>query len=277
MNKINVVQVENWIAKMTSNGSGATTVLRAHGVLLAILNDAIKLNCLAKNPAAGLEDLPEKTSRGRVYLTAEDVHRLAAEAREHGPLVFVLAFTGLRWGEAVALRVKHVQFLRRRLLVEDNAVQLGVDHAEGKPKGKVSREVPVPAFILERISPLCEDKDMDELVFSKDGAYLPRPKSYRGWFAGAVKRAKVQKITPHDLRHTAASLAVSAGANVLALQRMLGHKSAKVTLDTYADLFDTDLDKLAESLHNAYAQPDLVESVGKVWAGGEKGLHENRA
>ena len=52
----------------------------------------------------------------------------------------------------------------------------------------------------------------------------------------------MQKITPHDLRHTCASLAVSAGVNVLALQRMLVHTSAKMTLDTYADLSDDDLD-----------------------------------
>lgn len=67
------------------------------------------------------------------------------------------------------------------------------------------------------------------------GAYLPRPKSSTGWFQAAVRKAKVQRITPHDLRHTCASLAVAAGVNVLALQRILGHKSAKVTLDTCAD------------------------------------------
>lgn len=65
-----------------------------------------------------------------------------------------------------------------------------------------------------------------------DGGYLPRPKSADGWFAAAVRKAGVQDITPHDLRHTCASLAVSAGVNVLALQRMLGPTSAKVTLDT---------------------------------------------
>ncbi len=48
-------------------------------------------------------------------------------------------------------------------------------------------------------------------------------------------------MTCHDLRHTAASIAVSSGANVKALQRMLGHKSAAMTLDVYADLFDEDL------------------------------------
>ena len=62
---------------------------------------------------------------------------------------------------------------------------------------------------------------------------------------------------PHELRHTAASLAVSAGANVKAVQTMLGHASAAMTLDTYADLFDDDLDAVADRLD---------EVVGKMWA-----------
>jgi integrase len=263
---ISVVDLETWIARMVKAKKSATTVLRAHGVLSGILTDAVKMRRLASNPARGLENLPKKVTRRHIYLTADDVHRLAAEAGEHQALVYVLAFCGLRWGEAIALRVKDVEFLRRRLVIEDNAVQLGVDHALGQTKGKAIRSVPVPEFVLDQLSPLCADKAAADLVFSSDGKYLPRPKSTRGWFAGAVKRAKVQKITPHDLRHTAASLAVSAGVNVLALQRMLGHKSAKVTLDTYADLFDTDLDAVAESLHNTYSQPGLVGSVGKVWA-----------
>jgi integrase len=69
----------------------------------------------------------------------------------------------------------------------------------------------------------------------------------------------VQKITPHDLRHTCASLAVAAGVNVLALQRMLGHTSAKMTLDTYADLFDDDLDAVAVTLHSQYSRKDAAK------------------
>lgn len=94
----------------------------------------------------------------------------------------------------------------------------------------------------------------DALVFGDSANYLPRPESDGGWFAGAVKRAKFQAITPHDLRHTCASIAISSGVNVLALSRMLGHQSAKVTLDTYADLFDTDLDDVAAALDLKCAQ-----------------------
>jgi integrase len=257
---VDTLGVEDWIAAMLDKGSGATTVLRAHGVLSGILADAVKAKRIAVNPAKGLENLPRKTARRRVYLSADDVHRLADESGEHRALILVLAYCGLRWGEVIGLRVRDVEFLRRRLTVSTNAVQLGVNHAVGQTKGRQSRSVPVPAFVLDALSVQCSGKAPDDLVFpGRDGGYLPRPKSQRGWFAGAVKRTGVQKITPHDLRHSCASLAISAGVNVLALQRMLGHKSAKVTLDTYADLFDDDLDAVAVTLHSRYSREDAAK------------------
>jgi integrase len=87
----------------------------------------------------------------------------------------------------------------------------------------------------------------------------------RGFFDAASVAIGVPGLTPHELRHTCASLAVSAGANVKALQRMLGHSSAKETLDTYADLFDADLDSVAVALNQVVTQMN----VGKVWANGE--------
>ena len=254
--------VEWWIATMRRR-SGATTVIRAYGVLAGVLDDAVKARRLAINPARGVENLPRKTSKRRVYLTAQDVGRLAIESTQHRALVLTLAYCGIRWGEAVALRVRDVQFLRRRLSVHDNAVQLGVDHAEGLTKSRLERSVPVPAFVLEELACQCVGRELDALVFGDGTNYLPRPKSEGGWFAGAVKRAQVQKITPHDLRHTCASLAISSGVNVLALSRMLGHTSAKVTLDTYADLFDTDLDAVASALDTKCAQTVPKRALGE--------------
>ncbi|MCV7191866.1 tyrosine-type recombinase/integrase [Mycolicibacterium brumae] len=267
---IDPLAVEAWVAKMGKDGKGTTTILRAHGVLAGILDDAVRSRPkrLASNPARGIEGLPKKVRGRHIYLTADDVHRLAAESGDHRALVYVLALCGTRWGETIALRVRDVQFLKRRLTVADNAVQLGSDHAVGLTKGRVIREVPVPGFVLDELAPLCKGKRPEDLVFpGPGGKYLPRPKSKDGWFSGAVKRAKVQKITPHDLRHTAASLAVSAGVNVLALQRMLGHKSAKVTLDTYADLFDDDLDAVAVTLHAKYSPADSRDCGQSVGTG----------
>ena len=70
----------------------------------------------------------------------------------------------------------------------------------------------------------------------------------RDVFDKAAEDAHLGKLTPHGLRHTAASLAVSAGANVEAMQRMLGHASAAMTLDVYSGLFDDDLDGVTAKL-----------------------------
>jgi integrase len=85
--------------------------------------------------------------------------------------------------------------------------------------------------------------------------------------------AEFPRITPHDLRHTAASLAVSAGANVKAVQKMLGHASAAMTLDVYADLFDRDAEAVADAHDQrlsgavfgpnaAKLQPNAAEQTG---------------
>lgn len=221
-------------------------------MLSGILADAVKAKRLAVNPAKGVENLPAGPPGATSTCPPDDVARLADESGQDRALVLTLAYTGIRWGEAIALRVRDVEFLRRRLSVSENAVQLGVDHAVGPTKGRKARSVPVPEFVLDELAALCAGKAPEDLVFSTDERYLPRPKSSGGWFAGAMKRAGVQAITPHDLTHTCASLSVSAGVNVLALQRMLGHTSAKVTLDTYADLFDDDLDAAAVTLHGRY-------------------------
>jgi integrase len=197
-------------------------------------------------------------------LSADDVARLADESGRHRALVLVLAYTGIRWGEAIELRVRDVEFLRRRLSVSENAVQIGTRHAVGPTKGRKARSVPVPASVLDELSVQCAGKASDDLVFgNRNGGYLPRSKSSNGWFTRAVKAANVQRITPHDLRHTCASLAVSAGVNVLALQRMLGHTSAKMTLDTYADLFDDDLDAVSASLHARYSHQSVLKMCSR--------------
>ena len=98
---------------------------------------------------------------------------------------------------------------------------------------------------------------------ARAGGYLKRP-SYdsTGWFNRAVERSQVQTITPHYLRHTCASLAVSSCANVLAVSRMLVHKDPSVTLRVYADLFDSDLDAVAVNLDAKIS--GSVQSVSKA-------------
>lgn len=153
---------------------------------------------------------------------------LAAAAREHEALVLLLAYTGLRWGEAIGLRVGDLDMLQRRASITENAVQSGTEIHVGTPKAHKQRTVPLPEFLLTYLARQCEGRGRDDLLFpGDDGKHLRRPHPESGWFAKAVAEGKIPRTTPHDLRHTAASLAVSAGANVKAIQKMLGHASAR--------------------------------------------------
>jgi integrase len=269
-------EVQAWLSAMTTAGKGATTVIRAHGVLAAILDVALKDRRMSANPARGV-NLPRKTPKPRRYLTHSQVQLLAENAGDRGTLVLLLAYTGLRWGEATGLRLKHLDTLRRRLSVEENAVSVGGRIVVGTPKTHERRSVPYPPFLAEPLARECEGKTREQLLFGRGTTHLRSPDVRDGWFINAKKRAHSLDaaipldLTLHDLRHTAASLAISAGANVKAVQRMLGHASAAMTLDTYADLFDDDLDAVAGALESARAQKIVGDPWGAATRRGSKG------
>lgn len=245
--------VRGWVSELSATYS-ATTVIRAYGSLAAILDIAVRDRRIAENPARGVR-LPKKQPKRRVYLTHDQVQTLAETSR-YPELVYFLAYTGLRWGEATGLLVQDVDLTRRRVFIQENAVLVGSTLHIGTPKTHVKRSVPFPEFLTPLIAGAMTGKRSLSPVFGDGDGHLIRSNSQDGWFAAAVKRAMIEdpsfsRVTPHDLRHTAASLAISSGANVLAVQRMLGHASAAMTLDTYADLLDDDLDNVAAALNRA--------------------------
>ena len=245
--------VRAWVTELSAK-RGATTVIRAHGILASVLDIAVRDRRLSDNPARNIR-LPRKTAKRRVYLTHTQVDELADQS-VHPELIYFLAYTGLRWGEASGLRLRDVSLERRRVHVRENAVMVNGTVHVGTPKTHVNRSVPYPEFIETLLAAQMIGKRGDELLFGDGQTHMSLPNSQNGWFAGAVRRAmkndpNFPQVSPHDLRHTAASLAISAGANVKAVQRMLGHASAAMTLDTYADLFDDDLDNVASALSRA--------------------------
>jgi integrase len=254
--------VAGWVAQLAGE-RGATTVIRCYGLLAAILDDAVRDRRVLTNAARGVR-LPRKTREEHTYLSHGQVHALASAAGEHGLLVLLLAYCGLRWGEASALRVRDVNLLRRRVSVVENAVEVGTRVVVGTPKSHKRRTVPVPGFLVKHLAQQCQGKATGDLLFpSPTGGHLRRPHGDGKWFDAAVAAASLPRLTPHGLRHTAASLAVSSGANVKAVQKMLGHASAAMTLDVYADLFDDDLEAVATALDHAVT----TQVVGGIWAG----------
>lgn len=256
--KVTHARVQAWI-NSDFKGKSPTVVIRAYGVLAGIFDVAVRERLVNANLARGVV-VPRRVKGMHDYLTKEQLRAVVDECGPHGSFVLFLATTGLRRGEAVGLLGKHVDRKRNRVTVERAYAQLGSRYELGSPKSHEMRSVPVPALVLERMSLVVPGAHVWALK-GKD-APIPRPSPESGWFDQAVARCmKADKhfprISPHDLRHTAVSLAISEGANVKAIQRTVGHASAAMTLDDDADLFDEDLDAVGVAMNAV---------VGKMWA-----------
>lgn len=221
---------------------GATGVIRAHGNLASIFDLAVLDRRLTVNPARGVH-LPRKHGSRHAYLSHQQIKLLARSANGKGTLVRFLAYTGPRCGEAFALQVRDVDFGQRRVSFIENAVRVGDCIVVGTPKPHHTRRVPILPFPATELAEQVRGRSAGSLVFGDDVRHLNQPTVKGGWLVQSVARARAiypgsPAPTIYDLRHTAACLAVSAGAKVKAMRRTLGHASASMTLDVSADLFD---------------------------------------
>lgn len=256
VNSVRRSEVQEWVSDMASSKS-PTVVLRNFGILKGVMQMASRDMIIAGRLPTEDIDLPHKPSRkeDRHYLTPEQLTRLAGNSQEHWLLVLDLGFCGPRWGEASALEPRYLDLDAPMFHIRRNIVRVNGRFEEGTPKSWEIRDTPMPAQLVGYHRDWIRERHIgdDDLLFSEeDGGYLtPQSvgKGHHGWWARALEKSGLEPMPVHDLRHTAASIAVSSGANVKALQRMLGHKSAAMTLDTYADLFDSDLMNVAAAIN----------------------------
>ena len=248
--------VGEWVRRMADVGLAPSTIRQAHRVLSLMLALAVRDSRLTRNVAVGVR-LPRVVRSEKVFLTHAQVSDLASAAEPYGLIIRVLSYTGLRWGELAALRVRNVNLVRRRLVIAESVTEVNGRAVFGTPKTHQRRSVPLPRFVIEPMAAQIAGRGPDELVFTSPGGEVLRNNNFRRRvFDRAAESVGLKGLTPHELRHTAASLAVAEGANVKAVQRMLGHASAAMTLDVYADLFEDDLDEVAERLDRAAARAD---------------------
>jgi integrase len=246
-------ELQRWLSRLDL---APASVRKVHRVMSQILAYAVKDGRLAVNPATGVS-LPRAQQPEKRFLTHEQVHDLADACGEHYRLmVLFLAYTGLRWGEMAALRVSRLDFLRRRALVAESVTPVKGVMAFGPTKGHERRDVPMPRFLLEDLAQHVASKAPTDLVFVgvRGGAALRYPVFQRGALNQACEQTGIPRLTPHELCHTAASLAIASGADIKVVQSLLGHKSATMTLDQYGHLFGDRLDVVADAMDAARAK-----------------------
>ncbi len=249
--------IVKWLASLMEDSIkaerplSATTIRKIYVVLKGVLGYAVRTGKIAANPAVGVP-LPRYTPAEHIYLDNLQVEALADACGPYRALILFLGYTGVRWGEATAVQIKHVDLkLRRVRIAQAWGYEKGTLYLESSTKNHTRRSVPIPAFLVKELEAVISDRKPDDYLFTapKGGTLMIR-NFMRRHFAAAVVAAGLEGlgVTLHKLRHTAASLAIASGADVKVVQTMLGHKTATLTLDTYGHLWPDRLDEVSDRL-----------------------------
>ena len=262
---ITTVRIQHWYVSLAEGkapyggerGCGSAlsaSSIRSVGkiVLGSILDVAVENRWIDANPVAKAKVPHNRAVQRRIYLAPQEIKVIAGQMDEaNATAVYLLAYTGLRIGEALALRCGDVDLSRNRInVLRTQSVDAGSRLVETLSKGNRTRVVPIPSQLLPRVKTLLEDHGPEDYLLRgpRSGRQSTTNWRNRVW-APALRDAGMQDIEGlviHSLRHTYASLAIKAGADVKTLQAVLGHASATETLDTYADLWPNRTGEVAE-------------------------------
>lgn len=266
-------------------GVSAKTVRNIRDVLRLILGLAVRSGALKSNPVTDIE--VAWTARSEmVFLDADQIMTLADEITappqryrreerrgdgypEYGLLVRLAALTGLRAGELVALRVKSLDLMRRRVEVNASASEAYGELQIVATKTFERRTVPIPASLIDELAAHVAGRAQDDFVWqsAEGGAFR-----YSNWFKRHFKPVIVLAGLPsgtrfHDLRHSYAAMLIAQGAHPRAIMERMGHSTITVTLDTYGHLlpkFDAALDSALDDVYRTSARKEPVLPVSIV-------------
>lgn len=225
---------------------------------------------LKSNPADGVK-LPKQAMREMLYLDPLQVEALAGEITdEYSTLVYVLAYGGLRIGEARALRRSRVNLMRGTIDVKESVTYRSGRFVFAPPKNGKQRIVTINTFLsalLEQHMDTYTALDADAFVFpGTDGGPMKLPNFRRNRWTPALRRADLNEgLRIHDMRHKTVSLLINQGLHPKIVQEHLGHSSISITFDRYGHLYETDTQRLADALDAAYSTglvaPETIQAI----------------
>jgi integrase len=246
----------------------SATVRTNYGVLRAVLSAAVDAELIARSPCRAIR--LENTRRGEPrHISAEELHELAdAMPVEYRAMVYVAGVLGLRWSEVAGQRVGRVDFLRRSLTVAETLTEVEGQPRFDEPKTRASRRtITVPPVVLSELSQHLTRRGRpgpDELVFvAPDGGPLRASNFRQRVWSPALRRAGLDGLHFHHLRHSAAALMIEAGAHIETIKRRLGHSSIRVTSDVYGSLLPSVDEEVASDLDGLLGGSSRVTSVSR--------------
>jgi integrase len=242
--------VEKLIRNLRAAGRGVATIRRIHAVLRSALTSARRARLVSYNAAIDVALPADRPAKVRPW-EPEELGAFLDHAAGHrlGALFEVMAFTGLRRGEALALRWSDVDLERGFIVVRSQLVEVGGQTVEGKPKTRSGEDRRVDiggrtigALLAHRLVQDTERAtwgsgytDNDRVFAREDGNDLS-PGQVTKVFNRLITAAGLRPVRLHDLRHGAASLMLAGGVDVAVVSKRMGHSSVRVTVDIYSHL-----------------------------------------
>ncbi len=236
--------VQAWVTKAVAEGLSARSVVKYHVMLHGVFKRAVRDRVIGHNPCADTE-LPKVVARKTRIVTPEEFDKLVTCVPVRWtPLVLTAIETGLRWGELIALRPRHVDFLRRTITVEETIVEVSKKLSptgermvvKPYPKDDEPRTLRVSQQLLDVLAAQAGRLTLarDDLLFPSTETAGGRPMSRNTFrtkvWLPALDDAKLGiHVRMHDLRHAHASWLLAGGADLKAVMERLGHSQIQTT------------------------------------------------
>lgn len=226
-------------------------------LLSKAFNRAIRDGIIDISPLvrAGLKRPPKGRQEEVIPLTVAELEKLAAAAAVRNPrdriAVLLMGYAGLRAGEVGGLRLQDIDFHKCKLSIRQQVVQTHSEKYISPLKTKAARRtIEVACSVVEEIATFLQSNPpaSDGRILHGVGDDAWAQKKINRAVHVAAERAGLPPVNSHQLRHTAVSLLVDAGANPRAIQSYVGHSDISMTLGTYGHLFDAGGSALAASM-----------------------------
>lgn len=268
-------RIQRLYDKLIADNKGRRTVQMVHAVVHRSLNQAVKLGVISLNPDDATSP-PKPLEKEMSILDQEQVQKLLIAAKSRSFKEFVFYFfvfaTGVRQGELLGLKWDDFDSSKKTVRIARQSKPLpggGFEFVVPKTKngfrtirlGNETVQLLSQHYVSQLDERLTAERWEDNnLVFpSVVGTPLNPPNVVRE-FRLLLKKAELPRIRFHDLRHTAASLMLNNGVDVLVVSRRLGHAKASITLDIYGHLIPNSQERVAEIVENLIS-PVLVSEL----------------
>ena len=268
MGKILPSEIQRWVTTATEHGLSAASVRKYHTMLHSVFERAQRDRVITFNPCAHTE-LPKVLKKKTRTLTPDEyVAILASLPAQHRLMVETAINTGLRWGELIALKPRHLDLIKRTLTVEETVVEVSIKNSptgarmltKPYPKDNEPRTMELQPDLITQLTDSITTRHLgpgDLLFATREGTPISRNTFRTRIWLPAVKASGVGfDVRVHDLRHAHASWLLAGGSDLKSVMDRMGHAQITTTQKYLHTLPDADAKNLDALNHIRGKSPE---------------------